>query len=467
MKKNLNREVSSFRDPAGYIYYEEGNIYRKIFPCYFKQYDFFMSSGLYQELAQKELIITHKEIKRTKDYILLEVEKVPFISYPYEWGFEQFKDAALLTLEIFKIALEHDMILKDASGYNVQFFKGKPIFIDTLSFDFYEEGAPWGAYGQFIRHFMAPLLIMRYVDERLNCMLKNYIDGIPVDMADAMLKGRGGFTTKQHITWHSKSISKHSDSDKPMKQVQMTKKSLIQMMDMIVRQIQKLTRIEKDSEWGDYYQHTNYDDISEESKIKLVKDYVSKINFDKKDILFDIGANDGKYSRIVADIDVQVVSFDIDYNCVNHNYCHIKRNGEDKILPLFLDCTNPTPSIGFNISERKSLNERGNVKGVMALALVHHLAISNNVPFEEIANWFATLGEYLIIEFVPKNDSQVEKLLKTRKDIFPWYQIDCFEKSFSKYFKIIEKNPVKNSKRTIYMMRRVIDGKRETKKITS
>lgn len=350
------------------------------------------------------------------------------------------------------------MILKDASGYNVQFFKGKPIFIDTLSFDFYEEGAPWGAYGQFIRHFMAPLLIMRYVDERLNGMLKNYIDGIPVDMADAILKGRGGFTTKQHITWHSKSISKHSDSDKPMKQVQMTKKNLIQMLDMMIRQIQKLTRIEKDSEWGDYYQHTNYDDISDKCKIKLVKDYLGDIDFKKGDILFDIGANDGKYSRIAAE-KVMTISCDIDYNCVEHNYCNIKRDNNGNILPLFLDCTNPTPSIGFDVSERKSFNERGNVKGVMALALIHHLAISNNVPFEKIANWFATLGEYLIIEFVPKDDSQVEKLLKTRKDIFPSYQIDYFEESFGKYFKIIKKNPIKNSKRTIYLMRRVNDGK--------
>lgn len=458
MKKNLNKEISSFRDPAGYIYYEEGRVYRKIFPCYFKQYDFFMNSGLYKELSEKELIVRHKEIKRTKEYILLEVEKITFISYPYEWCFLQLKDSALLTLKIAKIALNYGMILKDSSGYNVQFFKGKPIFIDTLSFDFYEEGSPWGAYGQFVRHFMAPLLIMRYVDERLNCILKNYIDGIPVDIADAILKGRGGFTTKQHISWHSKSITKHADTDNKIKQIKMSKINLIQMIEMMIRQIDKLTRVEKKSEWGDYYQHTNYDDISEKVKKNLVKEYISEIKFGEEDVIFDIGANDGKYSRIGANDKINVISFDIDYNCVEHNYKLVKCNNENNILPLFLDCTNPTPSIGFNECERKGLNERGNIKCVMALALIHHLAISNNVPLEEIAKWFANLGEYLIIEFVPKNDSQVEKLLKTRIDIFPNYKLDYFEECFSKYFEIIKKDDIKNSKRTIYLMKVINNG---------
>lgn len=459
MKKNQSKEISSFRDPAGYIYYDKGKVYRKIFPCYFEQYDHFMKSGLYQELIDKELLISHQEVKRTKEYILLEVEKVPFISYPYEWCFEQVKDGALLTLEIGKLALEYGMILKDASGYNVQYYHGKPIFIDTLSFDFYEEGAPWGAYGQFCRHYMAPLLLMRYVDERLVCLLKDYIDGVPIDMANVLLKGRGGFTAKQHIVWHSKAISNHSDSDKqPVKQIQMSKIKLVQMLDMMIRQINKLSRVEKASEWGDYYQHTNYDDVSDKAKIKLVSEYIKEIPKDKEDILFDIGANDGKYSRIGANNFETVVSFDIDYNCIEHNYYQIKNNHEKNILPLYLDCTNPTPSIGFNTSERESLNDRGGAKTVMALALIHHIAISNNVPFDSIAQWFANLGEYLIIEFVPKEDSQVQKLLRTRKDIFPWYNEEIFEKSFLEHFKLIKKQKIKNSKRTLYLMKRDYNG---------
>lgn len=454
MTKKKNKDFSSFRDPAGYIYYENNLVYRYINSCYFKQYDSLNKTGLFQELIEKGYLISHKEIIRDEEKIVLEVEKVPFISYPYEWGFEELKDAALLTLNIFRISLNYDMILKDASVYNIQFCNGKPIFIDTLSFDFYEEGTPWGAYGQFCRHFIAPLLLMSYVDERMNSLLKNYIDGIPLDLANVILKGRGKFTAKQHIVWHSNSISKHADSNKEVKMVKMSKVNLIQMIEMMIRQIEKLKRRNTITEWDDYYQHTNYDAGADKDKIRLVEKYLDKLELNNKDVLFDLGANDGKYSRLGAKKDANVVSYDIDLNCVNRNYNWIKEKQETGILPLFLDCTNPTPSIGFGCEERKNLQERGPVKGVMALALIHHIAISNNVPFDSISKWFSNLGEYLIIEFVPKEDSMVQKLLKTRKDIFNWYKEDIFEESFSKHFTIIEKNKIKGSKRTLYLMRR-------------
>ena len=204
-----NKEHASFRDPSGYVYYENDNVYRKIDKSYFEQYNYLMTSGLYNELVDKNLLIKHKEVEVTDEYIIITPEKVPFISYPYEWCYEEIKDAALITLKIQEIALKYNMTLKDASAYNVQFYKGKAIFIDTLSFDFYKEGEPWGAYGQFCRHFMSPLLLMANVDENLNCLLKNYIDGIPVELANNILKGRGGLTAWQHIKLHSKSINKN------------------------------------------------------------------------------------------------------------------------------------------------------------------------------------------------------------------------------------------------------------------
>lgn len=454
MKKKLNKDFSSFRDPAGYIYYENNRVYRKINDCYFKEYNHFVNSGLYEELKVSEYLIPHKEFINNKKEIILEVDKVPFISYPYEWCFDELKDAALLTLNICKKSLEHGMILKDASSYNVQFYKGKPIFIDTLSFDFYEEGSPWGAYGQFCRHFIVPLILMSHVDENLNSLLKNYIDGIPVDIANNILKGRGGFTAKQHIKWHCKSISKYNDSDKEIKKVFVSKKSLINMIDMMIRQITKLNTKHKDTEWGTYYDNTNYTDLADKNKIKLVEKYLNKINLECDDVIFDIGANDGKYSRLVANMEANVIAFDIDINAVSHNYKTIKQNNEKNILPLILDCTNPSPDLGFALEERLGITKRGNRKCVMALAFIHHMAISNNVSFDMLANWFSKLGEYLIIEFVPKNDSQVQKLLKTRKDIFNNYTESNFENIFNNYYEILEKNKISDSTRTIYLLRR-------------
>lgn len=449
-----NREFSSFRDPAGYVYYKDGKVYRRINKCYFKQYDYLMKSGLYDELVDHGYLIRHKEIKRNREYIIIEVEKVPFVSYPYEWCFEEIKDAALLTLNIQKIALKYNMILKDASGYNVQFLKGKVVFIDTLSFDFYEEGVPWGAYGQFCRHFMAPLILMRYVDENLGCLLKNYIDGIPIPLANNILKSRGGFIGRQHIKWHSKAILNNNSSNSASC-AKISKNNIINMVDMMIRQINKLKRLNVDTEWDKYYDNTNYSDIADKCKVRLVKKYLDNISLSRDDIIWDLGANDGKYSRIASNY-ANVVSFDIDINAVNRNYNLVKNSDEDNILPLILDLTNPTPAIGFGGSERKGINDRAPVRCIMALALIHHIAISNNVPFIEIAVWFSKLCEYLIIEFVPKDDSQVEKLLRTRRDIFDNYNKDSFERSFSKYFKIIKNDSIKGSKRSIYLMRSTV-----------
>ena len=452
MEKRKNNIYASFRDPSGYVYFENGCVYRRINSCYFKQYDYFMSSGLYDELIANNYIVSHKEIKRCKEYILLKVDKISFISYPYEWCFNQLKDAALLTLNILKISLKYGMVLKDASSYNIVFNGCNPLFIDTLSFDFYEEGNPWGGYGQFCRHFIAPLLLMSYVDVRSNLLLTNFIDGIPLDFTNNILKGRGGMTTRMHIKWHSKSIDKYNDnSNIDVKNGNMKKNSLINMIDMMIRQINKIRIKNIKTEWDDYYNNTNYDNISDESKIKYVYNYLRDAKVKNKDIIIDLGSNDGKYSNIASDLSDYIISMDSDYNCVNRNYM----NKNNKILPLVMDFTNPSSNIGFASLERSSLIDRCNAKCIMALAIIHHICISNNVSFDMLANFLSKLGEYLIIEFVPKNDSKVVKLLKTRNDIFDWYTQTNFESVFSKYYKLINKNKIKNSKRVIYLMKRV------------
>ena len=449
MKKEKN-SVSSFRDPSGYVYFSSNDVCRKIFPCYFKQYNYLMSSGLYDELINNKYLVKHEEIKKTHDFIILKAQKIPFISYPYEWCFDELKDAALLTLNILKISLKYDMILKDASGYNVQFYKGKPIFIDTLSFDFYEDSSSWGGYGQFCRHFLAPLLLMSYVDVRSNVMLKDFIDGIPLDFCSNILKNRGGMAAKMHIKWHSKSINKY-DGVTNHKSNKISKQALINMIDMIIRQINKLSLKKTLTEWDNYYSNTNYDEVSFMSKEDYVKKYLSEISFDKDDVIFDMGANDGKFSKLASLYCDNVIAMDSDYNCVNRNYMSMD---DGSILPLVFDFCNPSSSIGFGCCERDSINNRGNAKCVLALAIVHHICISNNVSFDMLASWFCKLGKYIIFEFVPKDDSKVEKLLMTRRDIFDNYNINEFERVFLNYFEIIEKNKIKNSKRVIYLLRR-------------
>ncbi len=451
-KKKIIKDNSSFRDPSGYIYYKDNNIYRKINKSYIDKFEHFINSGLYEELVKNNLIVKHEIKNKDSDSYDILVQKIPFITYPYEWCFDQLKDAALLTLKIQKIALKYGMTLKDASAYNIQFFHGKCIFIDTLSFDFYEDNMPWGAYGQFIRHFLAPLLLMSYVDENLNCLLKNYIDGIPIDLANNILKSRGGFTSYIHIKLHNKAILKNNTNEKAIEKAKVSKNGISNIIDMLYRQIENLKRKKVDSQWNNYYENTNYIKKASDSKANIVESYLKKIKINNNDIVWDLGANDGKYSKIASSLGAYTICFDIDNNSINRCYNIVKDNNEENLLPLILDLNNPSPAIGFGLVERKSLNERADIKCIMALAIIHHLAISNNVPLINIAKYFSSLSKYLIIEFIPKEDSKVETLLKTRLDIFDNYNIETFEKEFSTFYKIIKKDNIDSSKRVMYLM---------------
>jgi ribosomal protein L11 methylase PrmA len=191
-------------------------------------------------------------------------------------------------------------------------------------------------------------------------------------------------------------------------------------------------------------------------KGKLVAEFVKR---SAAKVVWDLGANTGVFSHIAAQYAKEVVSFDIDPAAVENHYLFLKNSDSHKslpintkILPLVLDLTNPTSDYGWAGSERQSVKSRANADLVMALALIHHLAISNNIPLERVAKYFRDLSSNLIIEFVPKSDSQVKKLLATREDIFPDYTIDGFEKAFTQFFDIIERKPVTGSERVLYLL---------------
>lgn len=447
-------EFSSFRDPSGVVFKQNGILYRQVNRCYQKQFDSLMGSGLYAKLVDKNLLISHDDL--AADNLPPDVAciicpvRVPFISYPYEWSFGQLKDAALTTLKIQRCASDYSMILKDASAYNIQFVGGTAMLIDTLSFDFYEEGRPWIAYGQFCRHFMAPLLLMAYTDIRLSQLLRIYIDGLPLDLASKLLNGKGGMTAKQHIHWHARLSQKHAEDGKNTKKLKtysIKKFSYIAMIDSMIRAIEKLELKGVQTEWGEYYEHSNYSDEASKSKAQIVSEYIEKAN---PEFVWDFGANDGRYSKIASKSGAEVVAFDIDPIAVERNYQAVKCSGAN-FLPLIMDLTNPSPAIGFANKERPSIFDRQKADCIMALAVIHHLAISNNLPLVKIADWFSEICEFLIIEFVPKDDSQVKTLLATREDIFSKYTKEGFEKAFAEYFTLVYSRPVAESFRTIYL----------------
>ncbi len=260
---NYKKEPSSFRDPSGFIFYDADVLYRQINKSYKEKYDQLMSSGLYEKLIESNYLLSHEEIDKPQYdnsvYKIIRPEQISFISYPYEWSFTQLKQAALTTLEIQKIAMKYDMTLKDCSAYNIQFQNGKPILIDTLSFEKYEEGQPWKAYRQFCQHFLAPLALMSHTDIRLNQLLRIYIDGIPLDLAKKLLPTRTltMFSLLSHIHIHAKSQKHYEDKDIKIKERKIGRRSFMGIVESLHSGVKKLKGSGDKTEWGNYYSDTN------------------------------------------------------------------------------------------------------------------------------------------------------------------------------------------------------------------
>jgi ribosomal protein L11 methylase PrmA len=450
---------ASFRDPAGFVFTRRGVLYRQVNAIYRPHYERLMESGLYAQLVERGWLVPHEAVDEPaaagSAYAVLRPEKIDFISYPYEWAFSQLQDAALLTLDVQLLSLENGISLKDASAYNVQFRDGKPLLIDTLSFEQYVEGRPWAAYRQFCQHFLAPLALMAHTDVRLNHLLRSYIDGIPLDLASKLLPARTrlqlGLAVHIHLHARTQRAYAPTDGTRPKRAVKVSRLGLVGLLQGLRKLVQSLRWEPAGTEWGQYYQATNYSDAAFDDKQRLVGEYIDAVQPRR---VWDLGANTGVFSRIASGSGASTVAFDIDPAAVEGNYRQGRLEGGRQPLPLLLDLTNPSPGLGWSGTERDSLSARGPVDCVMALALVHHLAISNNVPLEKIAGFLSQLCQWLVIEFVPKADSQVQRLLASREDIFDQYDQPHFEAAFSTCFSIVRANPVAGTQRTLYLMRK-------------
>lgn len=460
MNMMTDRERASFRDPSGFLFTRDGCLYRQVNKDYALSYSRLMESGLFEKLVRSGSIIPHREVDvppadPQNAYRILLPEPVPFISYPYEWTFSQLKEAALVTLAIQKRALKYNLTLKDASAYNIQFPHGRALLIDTLSFDIYIDGEPWVAYRQFCQHFLAPLALMAKRDVRLGQLSKVYIDGIPLDLASRLLPSgtRWNIGLLTHIHLHARVQKQYADV--PISSVRggrtIDKRALLGLIGSLENTVRRLVWKHKGTEWGNYYTANNYTDRAFEDKIAVVKDWAEKV---RPRMIWDLGANTGLFSRAVNGAESYTVSFDLDPWAVEKNWSQVKKAKEMNILPLIMDLTNPSSAIGWGNEERASLAGRGPAGLVIALALVHHLAISNNVPLDLIARMFSRLGDWLVVEFIPKTDSQVQRLLQNRRDIFTEYSRDVFESTFSEYYDLLDARPVQDSARYLYLMKK-------------
>jgi hypothetical protein len=454
----MEKVAASFRDPSGFVFTENGQFFRAIHENYRENYDLLKSSGLYQELVDRRWLLPHEEETprpEIKDGIfkVIKPHQLATIFYAHEWSFSQLKDVALTVLQIQQRAIARGMSLKDASTTNFQFVDGKPILIDTLSFEQLPVGQPWIAYHQFCRQFLAPLALMNYRDIRLQQLMRIYLDGIPLDLACSLLPRRSWFNMGifLHLVLHNASQrrSEKAKSRRPKRPFGV--ESLIGLVRSLEFGVQRLQWRPPASIWSRYYDELLLSDQYRDGKKALVLDF---LKIAQPSSVWDLGANTGFFSRLASQQGILTMAFDVDPVCVELNYLEARQKQEKNLLPLVMDVMNPSRAGGWDLAERMSWFERAHPDLVMALALVHHLAIANNVPLDHIARFFHRLGQWILIEFVPKADPNLQKLLENRADIFPHYHQARFEQEFDRFFELVKRAAIPNSGRVLYLWKK-------------
>jgi len=446
---------SSYRDPSGFVFTYQNQLYRQVSKCFSADFETFIRSGFYQSLVDESLLIPHEVVPQNLTgnetwFATLKPERIERISYPYEWSFSMLKDAALLTLKLALKALEHGMILKDASPYNVQFHKGKAVFIDTLSFEIYKEGEPWIAYRQFCENFLAPLALMHYTGLPMQGLFLAHSDGIPLLLAKKILPFKSKMNALLYLHLHLHASLSVKESKQENKTV-LSRQRLINLLKGL-QSLASSFRFDKyENVWGRYYEEAETRPGYLDEKKAVISSWLSKLT-DAKSVI-DIGGNKGEFSLLAATPERTVICADGEHHAIERLYRQTKEQNITNVLPLCIDFTNPSPAIGVNNKERSSFFERASSDLAMVLALVHHLAIGKNISFDLIAEMCAQLGKTLIIEFVAKEDEKVQLLLRHKKDIYDWYAEENFQAAFSKHFKVIEKRSLTSSSRILYLMK--------------
>lgn len=453
-------EAGSFRDPAGKIFYKDNKVFRVLENEGIKRFKFLKSSGLLNDIIQKEFLIECKEIsdgemsfENFKENKIIEHKKLDYISYPYEWSFEQLKDAAIHHLNFHIYLLKKGATLIDSSAFNIQFNAYKPIFIDLLSIKEYEDGEYWTAHRQFCENFLNPLILKSIKNIDYNNWFKGNLEGITTKDLNSILSFKDKlsyniFTQVVMLDYFDNKVikSKNFDVNKINKK-KFPKNSFLSMLKNLKNFILNLNIKKDKTTWDDYSKNNTYKNNEEILKKKIVKDFSEKYKFN---ILADLGCNDGVYSEISLNSGSKfVVGFDYDLNAVNNAFRLSKKN-KLNFLPLYFDASNPSSNLGWYQKERKGFLERTEFNGMLSLAFEHHLTIGKNIPLDQVIEWLVSTAPRGLIEFVPKNDETIKKMIILKGDIFPDYNEENFRRILENKSKIISSTKISESGRKIF-----------------
>jgi SAM-dependent methyltransferase len=460
----------SYKDSAARVVLQEGVYYRYIFNEYKKEYDALMQSGLYEALIAKGYLISHAELEYDGNdatvYKQLLPEQIHFQSYPFCWSYSQWRKAIIAYLEINKIALSYGMILKDATPFNFFFKEGRAILLDTSSFEFFKEGTPWIAYKQFCSEFFSPIALIHYNGQIWSGMFKANLKGLPLNFVSKQLPLKSWFNLTclllihMHAKYANTEASVQEENTRKSKvQEGFTKEKLFSLLDMILSTVKNWKQAYNiDKHWQGYYKNDIESHIYLNQKEEIIKKWLNEL---KPKTVIDLGANTGRFSFLVAKEVEQVIALESDYNCVDSIESAIDKTALKNITVMQMDLTETTPSFGVLEKEYSSIFERlSNIhlspSLVMALAIVHHLHISNFLSFAQIAELLANFNsKYLIVEFVPIEDSKVQLLIKNKQKDFSSYTQENFTTALLEYFKLMEIKKIEGSDRELLLLEKM------------
>lgn len=466
-------DSGSFRDREGRVFYHEGRVYRALSRRALETWEALAAAPFFERWTREGKIVgttraglSEDELQRVAPHWVaaLEHERIPFISYPYEWPFSMLRDAALLQLDLLLAALGEGFILKDASAYNIQWRGARPVFIDVASFEIRTAGDPWVGYLQFCQLFLYPLLLTAYRDVPFQPWLRGSIDGISPEACNGVLnrwrdRVRPGVFADVYLQakLQAREAGAGGVSGEPeslrsdLRQVGFRKEMIVHNVRRLRRVVDRLAWRRTSSEWASYADENSYDRESRELKERFVREAAATRRWP---LVWDLGANTGVFSRLVSEYADHVVAFDADQLAVDRFYRRLAAEGPENVLPLVVNLADASPALGWRHRERKALSERSRPDLVLCLALIHHLVITANIPLPELVDWLAGLGADLIIEFVTKDDLMVKKLLRNKEDIYDDYALPLFEAALRKHFEIVRQASLQNGQRVLYFGRR-------------
>jgi hypothetical protein len=470
-------EPGSYRDRDSRVLVADDAVYRVLSARGAEDFRALAASPLFERLLGEDSLVGTEEVdpavlgEAASEALpggaaaVLRHDRIPFVSYPYEWTFGMLRDAALLTLDLQLAALDAGLTLKDATPYNVQFRGADPVFVDVGSFERLREGEPWVGYRQFCMLFLYPLLFCAYKEIPFAPWLRGSIDGIfPREAAAVLSSGRDRFRRGvfSHVRLHARLERRYEEREGGEVKRELRKANFkTELIEANVRRMRKLvSRLEwkaGETAWTSYRSEGTYTytDADEQRKRAFVSDAVGAA---QPRLVWDMGCNDGAYARIAAAEapSSYTIAFDLDHATVEALYRSLRADGERRILPLVANLADPSPGLGWRGRERHSLADRGSPDLVLALALVHHLSITANVPLAEILDWLRELDALLVIEFPKRDDPMVRRLLSgKREDSNSDYELQTFERLLAERFEVLRREELPSGNRILFLVQPV------------